>query len=91
MSRRVSGVGLTSVMSCPAADVISEPADRIAGCMRGASDSGLKFESGDGKMKELAVTTSSICSIEVCMMLARAFNSAKVSWVTLLRSTVSKT
>ena len=55
---------------------MSEPADRMAGCMRGASDSGLKVESGDGKVKELAAVTSSICSIEDCMMFARAFNSA---------------
>ena len=87
----MSGAGLTSVMSWAAADVMSEPADRMAGCIRGASDSGLKVESGDGKMKELAVTTCSICSIEVCMMFARAFNSAKVSWGTLLRRAVSKT
>jgi hypothetical protein len=51
----------------------------MAGCMRGASDSGLNVESGDGKVKELAVVTSSICSIEDCMILARAFNSAKAS------------
>ena len=44
--------------------------------MRGASDSGLKVESGDGKTKELAAVTSLICSIEDCMMLARASNSA---------------
>jgi hypothetical protein len=76
-------VGLTSVASCAAADVMSVLANRIAGCMRGASDSGLKVESGDGKVKELAITTSSICSIKVCMMFARAFNSAITSCVTL--------
>ena len=51
--------------------------------MRGASDSGLNVESGDGKVKELVVTTASICSIEDCMMLARAFNSERESWATL--------
>jgi hypothetical protein len=51
--------------------------------MRGASDSGLKVESGDGKVKELAVVTCSICSIEDCMMFARAFNSAIASCGTL--------
>ena len=51
--------------------------------MRGASDSGLKVESGDGKVKELAVVTSSICSIEDCMMFASAFNSAMASCGTL--------
>ena len=70
-------------MSCPAADAMSEPADRIAGSMRGASDSGVKDESGDGKVKELAVVTSSICSIEDCMMFASAFNSVMVSCGTL--------
>jgi hypothetical protein len=72
----VSDAGLTSVKSCPAADAISEPADRMAGCMRGASDSGLNVESGGGKTKQLTAVTSLICSIEDCMMLARASNSA---------------
>jgi hypothetical protein len=57
----------------------------MAGCMRGASDSGLNVESGDGKVKELAVVTSSICSIEDCMILTRAFNSAMASCGTLPR------
>lgn len=47
--------------------------------MCGASDSGLNVESEDGKIKELADTTASICSIEDWMMLPRAFNSAKPS------------
>jgi hypothetical protein len=47
-SKTVSGAGLTSVMSCAAADVMSDPADRMAGCIRGASVLGLKIESGDG-------------------------------------------
>ena len=47
-SKTVSGAGLTSVMSWAAADVMSDPADRMAGCMRAASVSGLKIESGDG-------------------------------------------
>ena len=51
--------------------------------MRGASDSGLKVKSGDGKVKNLAVVTSSICSIEDCMMFASAFNSAMASCGTL--------
>jgi hypothetical protein len=57
----------------------------MAECMRGASDSGLNVESGDGKMKELAAVTSSICSIEDCMMLPRAFNSAIAFCDTLQR------
>jgi hypothetical protein len=60
VSKRVSGAGLTSVMSCAAAEVMSDPADRMAGCMRGASVSRLKVESGEGKVKELAVTAASI-------------------------------
>jgi hypothetical protein len=55
----------------------------MAGCMRGASDSGVNVESGDGKVKKLVVVTSSICSIEYCMMLARAFNSEMASCGTL--------
>ncbi len=51
----------------------------MSGCMRGASDSRLNVESGEGNVKELADTTASIFSIEDCMMLARAFNSAKAS------------
>jgi hypothetical protein len=51
--------------------------------MRGASDSGLNVESGDGKVKELAVVTCSICSIEDCMIFPRAFNSAKASCETV--------
>jgi hypothetical protein len=66
-------------MSCAAAEVISDPADRIAGSMRGASDSRLNGSSGEGKLKELAVTTPSICSTDNCMILARAFNSVSVS------------
>ena len=66
-------------MSCDAADVIIAPADRIAGCMRGASDSKLNGEFGEGKLKELVVTAASICSTDDCMMLMRAFNSANAS------------
>lgn len=43
---------------------MSDVADWIAGCLCGASDSGLNAESGDGKTKELADTVLSICSIE---------------------------
>ena len=84
ISKMVSGAGLTSVMSCAAAEVIRDPADWIEGCMRGASDSRLNVESGDGKVNELAVMTSSICWIEDCMMLARAFNSERGSPDTLM-------
>ena len=48
ISKSVSGAGLTSVMSCAAADVMSDPADAMAGCMRGASVSGLNVESEEG-------------------------------------------
>ena len=48
ISKSVSGAGLTSVMSCAAADVMSDPADKTAGCMRGASVSRLKVESEEG-------------------------------------------
>ena len=75
----MSGAGRTRVMSCDAAEVIRAPADWIAGCMRGASDSKLNCESGEGKFKELAVTVASICSTDDCMMLMRAFNSANAS------------
>ena len=85
ISKMVSGAGLTSVMSCAAAEVIRDPADWIAGCMRGASDSRLNVESGDGKVNELAVMTSSICWIEDCMILARAFNSERGSPDTLIK------
>jgi len=78
VSKSVSGAGLTSVMSWAAAEVMSDPADRMAGCMRGASVSRLNVESAEGKVKELAVTAASICSTDDCMILARAFNSAKV-------------
>ena len=71
-------------MSCAAAEVISDPADRMAGCMRGASDSGSKGESGDGKLRELEVTTPSICSTDDCMILASAFSSANASGEALL-------
>jgi hypothetical protein len=70
-------------MSCAAAEVIDDPADWMAGCMRGASDSKLNGESEEGKLKLLAVTAVSICSTDDCMMLARAFNSANASCETL--------
>lgn len=63
-SRTERGAGLTRAKSCVAADVMSDVADWIAGCLCGASDSGLNVESGEGNMKELAETTTSICSIE---------------------------
>jgi hypothetical protein len=72
-------------MSCVAAEVMSDPADRMAGCMRGASVSRLNVESGEGKVKELAVTAASICSTDDCMILARAFDSAKASGRALLQ------
>lgn len=78
-------------MSCVAAAVISDPADWMAGCMSGASDSKLNVEFEEGKVKELADTTASICSIEDCMMLARAFNSAKASGSVLPKRTLSDT
>ena len=77
-------------MSCAAAEVMSDPADRMAGCMRGASVSRLNVESEEGKVKELAVTVASICSTDDCMILARAFNSAKVSGRVLQKFTVSR-
>ena len=64
VSSNVTGVGLTSVISCAAADVMSAPADRMTGCMSGVSDSRLHVDSGEGKVKELAVTTASICSTD---------------------------
>jgi hypothetical protein len=85
VSCRARGVGLTRVMSCAAADVMSNPADCMPGCMRGASDSKLYGDSGEGKLKELAVTTCSICSTDDCMMLARLFNSIKASWELLCK------
>lgn len=90
ISTSVSGAGLTSVMSCAAADVMSAPADWMEGCMRGASDSRLNVESGEGKVKELAETTASICSTDNCMILARFFNSVKASWDTLQRKVAVK-
>ena len=83
ISRSVSGAGRTSVMSCAAAEVINDPADRTAECMRGASDSRLNGKSGEGKLKEFAATAASICSTDDCMMFARVFNSAKASCETL--------
>lgn len=47
-------------MSWAAADLMRDPADWMAGCMSGASDSRLNVESGDGRVKELAFTTASI-------------------------------
>jgi hypothetical protein len=90
VSSTVRGAGLTSVMSCAAADVICSPADCMAGCMRGASDSRLKVDSGEGKLNELAVTRASICSTDDCIMSARLFNFTKVS-CEALRRTMSKT
>ena len=67
------------------------PADCMAGCMRGASDSRLNGDSGDGKRSEWVVTTVSICSIDDCIMLARVFNSAKESCEALQRRALSDT
>src|SRR6266446_292470 len=58
----------------------------MSGSMRGASYSRLNVESGEGKVKELVDKFASICSIEDCMMLARAFNSARASSDTLKRT-----
>ena len=87
----MSGAGLTSVAICPAADAMSTAADCMSGCMRGPSDSRVKVDSAEGKVKELAPTTDSICATDVCMMLARDFNSAKASGETLRRKVVSNT
>jgi len=84
-SKTVSGAGLTIIVSCAAAEVMRDPADKMSGCMRGVSDSGLNGESEEGKAKELEATTASICSIDDCMMLARAFSSAKASFDALRR------
>lgn len=83
VSMSVNGAGLTSVTSCAAAEVMVDPADRMEGCMRGVSDSRVNIEFGEGKVKELAVTSASICSTDDSMMLARAFISATVSCGTL--------
>jgi hypothetical protein len=91
ISKTVSGAGLTSVMSCAAADVMSDPADWMAGCMRGASDSRVNVEFGEGKVKELAETTASICSTDDCMMLTRAFSSARTPGSALQKRTLSDT
>ena len=91
VSSSVSGAGLTRVMSWAAADVMSSPADCMAGCMRGASDSKVKVDSGEGKLNELAVTTASICSTDDCMMLARVFNSTNASCEVLRRRALSIT
>ena len=85
VSSSVSGAGLTRVMSWAAADVMSCPADCMAGCMRGASDSKVKVDSGEGKSNELAVMTASICSTDDCMMFARDFNCTKASCEALRR------
>lgn len=91
MSKTVSGAGLTSVTSCAAAEAMSDPADKMAGCMRGASDSKLNVESGEGMAKEFSVTTASICSTDDSMMLARVFRSAKAFCDTLQKKTLSDT
>ena len=91
VSISVSGAGLTSIVSWAAADVMSSPADCMAGCMRGASDSKVKVDSGEGKLNELAVMTASICSTDDCIMLARVFNSTKASCEALRRGASSNT
>lgn len=78
-SSSVNGAGLTSAESCAAADAMSTPEDCTSGCMRGPSDSRVNVDSEEGKVKELAVTAASIWATEDCMMLARAFISAKAS------------
>ena len=47
-SRIVIGAGRTRVMSWAAAEVIIDPANRMVGSMRGASDSKLNGKSGEG-------------------------------------------
>ena len=84
----MSGAGLTSVVICAAADAMSIPADCMSGCMRGPSDSKVNVDSEEGRVKELAVATASICAIDDCMMLARDFNSAKASCEILRRRVV---
>ena len=79
----VNGAGLTSDVSCAVADVMTDPAESIEGCMRGVSDSRVNVEFGEGNVKELALTSASICSTDVSMILARAFISATVSCGTL--------
>lgn len=78
-------------MSCAAADVMSDPADCMAGCMRGASESRLKYDPGEGKVKELAITADLICSTDDCIMSASDSNSAKVSFATLQMRILSTT
>src|SRR5260221_13162813 len=76
-------------MICAAADVMSNPGDCMAGCMRGASDSRVNCDPGEGKVNELVVTTASICSTDDCIMSASAFNSAKASCEALQRRRLS--
>ena len=45
----VRGAGLTSVMSCAAAYVMSKPADCMVGCIRGASVSRLTVTPEKGR------------------------------------------
>jgi len=76
-------------MSCAAAEVIRDPANRMSECIRGISDSGLNGKYGEGKVKELALTVASICSIDDCMMPRRDFSSVKGSCEALLWSALS--
>jgi hypothetical protein len=57
-SRIVISAGVMGVMNCAAVDVMSNPVNCTAGCMRASSDSKLNGDSGEGKVKELAVTTT---------------------------------
>ena len=61
----------------------------MAGCMRGASESRLNCDSGEGKVKELVVTTALICSTDDCIMSASAVNSTKASCGILQRKILS--
>jgi hypothetical protein len=54
--------------------------------MHSISDSRLNVESGEGKVRALADTAVSICSIEDRFRLARAFNLAKASCEALQRA-----
>jgi hypothetical protein len=63
----------------------------MAGCIHRASDLGLKIDSKEGKLNELAVMLASICWIGDCIMLARFFNSAKASCEALRRRALSNT
>src|ERR1700761_7543277 len=60
ISQTTCGAGLTRVISCAAAEVTSDPADWMSGCMRGASDSRVNGVFDEGRTEELAVRAPSI-------------------------------